>query len=121
VFRQKFVGAPSRQTPLPDPLRVAELHSFRGMLDGLDEVRTRLRGAAMPPDDKIMRRHRDMPDVLGRLGSCDAKLAASAAALRAEAMAITPADLAGMPARIEPRLIQLQALLHERGELLNVA
>jgi hypothetical protein len=120
LFRQKYMGAPSRQNPLPDPARIAELQALRTLLDSVEALRTRLRGAAMPPDDKIWRRHRDEPDLLSRLGSCDARLVASAQALRTDALAITPAGLAAMPGLMEPRLRALEELLRQRGELLNV-
>ncbi len=120
VFRQKHMGPPSRQHPLPDPERVAELHAFRSMLESLEDLRTRLRGAAFPPDDRIARRHNEEAELLSRLGRCDARLAAHAQALRAEAMAITPADLAGLPGRMQPRLTELRDILDRRGELLNI-
>jgi hypothetical protein len=120
VFRQKHAGPPSRQNPLPEPDRIAELHAFQALLAELEELRTRIRGAAVPPDDKIWLRHREEAQVLARLGECDAKIAGSAQALRTAALAITPASLAGMPGLIEPRLQQLQALLQQRATLLNV-
>ncbi len=121
VFRQKYMGPPSRQHPLPDPQRVAELHEFQAVLDQLEDLRTRLRGAAMPPDDRIARRHNEEADLLFKLGRCDALLAVRAQALRAEAMAITPADLSGLPGRMEPHLTELRACLQRRGELLNIS
>jgi len=120
VFRQKHMGPPSRQHPLPEPERLQELQAFRTMLEKLEELRTGLRGAAMPPDDKIMLRHRSATDLLPGLGRCDALLAASAQALRADALTITPADLADLPGRMEPKLSRLQDLLRARSALLNV-
>jgi len=121
VFRQKHAGPPSREHPRPEPERMAELHAFQAVLAELNELRTRLRGAAMPPDDKIIRRHREEAELLARLGQCDAQLAASAQALRGAALAITPAGLAGMPGEIEPRLRQLGSLLEQRARLLDIA
>ncbi len=121
VFRQKYVGVPSRENPFPDPARMAELQAYRTMLDTAEALRTRLRGGAMPPDDKVWRRHRDEADLLASLGLCDAKLAASAQALRADALSVTPADLAILPSQFEPRLRQLSDLLDQRSKLLNVA
>jgi len=120
VFRQKYMGPPSRQRPLPDPERVAQLHEFQAVLEQLEDVRTRLRGAAMPPDDRIARRHNEEADLLVKLGRCDTVLAARAQALRSEAMSITPADLTGLPGRMEPHLTALRACLQHRGELLNI-
>ncbi len=120
VFRQKYMGPPSRQHPLPDPERVAELHAFRAMMETLEDVRTGLRGAALPPDDRIVRRHGEEAELLSRLGRCDALLAAGAQALRAEAMAMTPADLSQMPARMEAHLARMKGILHARGDLLNI-
>jgi len=121
VFRQKYMGPPSRQHPLPDPERVAELHEFQAMLKQLEDLRTRLRGAAMPPEDRIARRHTEEADLLFKLGRCDAMLAARAQALRAEALAMTPVDLTGLPGRLEPHVTQLRDSLQHRGELLNIS
>lgn len=120
VFRQKYMGPPSRQRPLPDPERVAELHEFQAMLERLEDLRTALRGAALPPDDRIARRHNEEANLLGKLGRCDALLAARVQALRTEAMAITPADLTGLPARMERGLTELRACLQHRGEVLEI-
>jgi hypothetical protein len=99
---------------------MAELQAFRSMLDAVNELRTRLRGASMPPEDKIWTRHRTEADLLSNLGQIDAKLAASAQLVRTEALSITPAGLADMPGQIEPRLRQLSDLLDQRNTLLNV-
>ncbi len=120
VFRQKHAGPPSRLHPLPEPERMAELRAFQATLDELEEIRTLLRGASMPPTDKITGRHRDEADLLARLGQCDAQLAASAQALRQEALALTPAGLAGIPGLIAPRLLLMRALLEQRAKLLNI-
>ncbi len=120
VFRQKYMGPASRQRPLPDPERVAELHEFQAMLERLEALRTALRGAALPPDDRIARRHREEADLLSKLGRCDALLAASAQGLRTEAMSITPANLTGLAARMEPGLTELHDILQRRGDLLSI-
>jgi hypothetical protein len=121
VFRQKHAGPPSRAHPLPEPDRMDELRAFQAVLDELEALRTILRGASMPPADKITGRHRDEADLLTRLGRCDAQLAASAQALRQEALAMTPAGLARIPGLIAPRLGLMRALLEQRATLLNIA
>ncbi len=120
VFRHKHAGAPSRDHPLPEPERMAQLRAFQAVLAELEALRTMLRGAAIPPDDKITGRHRNEADLLARLGRCDAQLVASAQALRQEALAITPAGLAAIPDLVAPRLHLMRALLDQRAALLNL-
>ncbi len=120
VFRQKNLFNPSREKPVPDASDLAELRAFQSMLAELDELRTRLRGAVLPPEDKLWRRHRDEADLLERLGRCDAVLAGLAKELRTRAFAITPASLAEMPSLIGPGLRQFRAALEQRSVLLEL-
>ena len=88
------------------------------LLAELNALRTRLRGASMPPDDKIWRRHRDEADVLARLGRADAGLAGVAGTLRAQADATNLADLGEAPSRLAPLLEEFRRLLDRRVGLL---
>jgi hypothetical protein len=117
TFRSLFLPPPSRENPVPDPQRMAELRAFQALLAELDGVRTAVRGAAMPPDDKIWRRHRDESEMLARLGRSDAVLAGACAALRAEAALITGAESLGADL-VRSRLAALRRVLAQRRELL---
>src|ERR1700730_6250182 len=79
----------------------------------MGEVDTRLRGAAVPPDDKVWLRHRGELDMLKRLGECDAVLVAGAKELT---------DLvAGLPAAdaLDPAIeVQIDRHLDRLGEML---
>ncbi len=77
-YRRKYLPPPTRENPDPEPEHVAAVRQFRAVEERIAEIDTRLRGAAVPPDDKIWLRHRNELYTLQKLGECDAILAASA-------------------------------------------
>ena len=52
-YRRKYLTPPTREHPDPDPQHLAATRQFRALADRILEIDTRLRGAAVPPDDKI--------------------------------------------------------------------
>jgi hypothetical protein len=120
MFRQRHLATAARGASGADPGHMAELRGFQAMITEIEACRTQLRGAAVPPPDRITRRATSEAGLLDRLGNCDARLAAFAQALRADAMAITPAGLAALPALAETHLRQLRDVLRERADLLDL-
>ena len=120
AFRSTFLPPPSRDNPLPDPQRLAELRAFRSLIAELDAIRTAVRGAAMPPDDKIWRRHRDEHETLVRLGRFDAMIAAACATLRAEAALTDPGQARAEASAFAAQLAALRRVLAQRCALLAV-
>ena len=119
-YRRDHVPTPTREHPDPDPDRLAAVRRIRAATDRVLDIDTRLRGAAVPPDDKIWQRHRDELDSLWRLSECDVVLVGAAKEL-AGIVAELPLD-AGLDtaaeARLERQLGFLSAALTKRGELL---
>ncbi|MBV8133272.1 MAG: hypothetical protein JO282_12305 [Alphaproteobacteria bacterium] len=121
-YRRKYLPPPTREHPDPDPQRLAEAHRFRGVADRILEIDTRLRGAAVPPDDKVWLRQRGELETLQRLGKCDVVLTAGAKEL-VEIVAGLPADIGVDPVveeQIDQYLGHLAATLTRRGEILAV-
>jgi hypothetical protein len=119
-YRRAFLPPPTREHPDPDPQHLAAVHRFQAVEARISELETRVRGAALPPDDKVWRRHRDELDTLRRLGECDAVLVGGAREL-ADVVSALPAEAAlDTPAveRIDRCLMQLRAVLGRRGEIL---
>jgi hypothetical protein len=86
------------------------------------EIDTRVRGAAVPPNDRIWQRHRNEVETLGRLGTCDVLLIGGAKELTDTVTAL-PADVAldaAAERQIDERLAQLSAILSQRGEILAI-
>jgi hypothetical protein len=77
-YRRKYLPSPTRAHPDPDPQHLAAAQHFRAVADRILEIDTRLRGAAVPPDDKICLRQRGELETLQRLGRCDVVLVADA-------------------------------------------
>jgi hypothetical protein len=121
-YRRKYLPPPTRGHPDPDPQHLAAAQRFRGVADRILEIDTRVRGAAVPPDDKIWLRQRGELETLQRLGKCDVVLVAGAKGL-ADLVSELPADVAIDPAieqRIDRRLDELTGSLTRRSEILAV-
>jgi len=119
-YRRKFLPPPTREHPYPDPDHIAAAKQFRAIEDRIGEIDTRVRGAAVPTNDRIWQRHRNEIDVLGRLGDCDVLLVGGAKDL-ADLVAGFPADSAIAPAaeqQIDERLGRLSTVLLHRTEIL---
>lgn len=119
-YRRKYLPPPTREKPNPEPQHLAAVHQFRAVADRITEIDTRLRGGAVPSDDKIWLRHRDEIDTLRRLGECDAILAAGAKELD-DYIAGLPLDVAidsAIERQIDKHLGRLTTVLTQRGEIL---
>ena len=111
-----------RPASTPTPIRNAAAQQFRAVADRILEIDTRLRGAAVPPDDKIWVRQRGELETLQRLGKCDVLLVGDAKEL-ASRVADLPADAGIDPAseqQIDQQLGRLAEALTRRDEILAV-
>jgi hypothetical protein len=120
-YRRKYLPPPTREHPDPDPQHLAAARLFRFVAERILEIDTSLRGAAVPPDDKVWMRHRGELDTLQRLGECDAILAACAQELSGFVAGLA-ADVGLDPAaeqQIDRHLSQLTAALSRRGAILG--
>ena len=121
-YRNKYLPAPSRERPNPDPQHLAAAQHFRTLADRILEIDTKLRGAAAPSDDKIWLRQRGDLETLQRLGKCDVLLVGNAKEL-VEVVAGLPAATRMDPAiekQINQHLDELTGALTRRGEILAV-
>lgn len=119
-YRRTYLPPPTREHPNSDPQHLAAARQFRAVVDRIGEIETRVRGAAMPPDDKVWHRYRGELDTLRQLGQCDAVLVGGAKEL-VDRVAALPADGAIEPAseqQIDDNLAQLTAVLARRSEIL---
>jgi hypothetical protein len=119
-FRRKYLPPPTREKPFADPDRLAEVRHIRAISDRIAAIDTRIRGAAVPPNDRIWARHRDEVDTLFRLAQCDVVLVGAANDLLrvVDALALDAAVDAAAEARIEQQLDYLRMALGQRGEIL---
>lgn len=119
-YRRKYLPPPTRQHPDPDPQHLASARQFRAVEARLLEVDTRLRGGAVPTDDKIWRRHRREADTLPLLCQCDAILVGAAKELEDFIVGL-PAEVGldtAAERQINEQLGQLTAMLARRNEIL---
>jgi hypothetical protein len=119
-YRRKFLPPPTRERPDQDPEHIAAARQFRAVQYRIGEIDTKVRGAAVPPNDRIWQRHRDELDTLARLGTCDVLLIGGAKEL-VDAIAELPGDTAldaAAEQRIDERLAKLAAILARRGEII---
>ena len=121
-YRRKYLPPPTREHPDPDPQHIAAARQFRAIAERILDIDTRLRGAAVPPDDKIWLRQRGELETLQRLGKCDVLLVADAKELVSR-VADLPADAGIDPAseqQIDQQLGRLAEALTRRDEILAV-
>ena len=122
-YRRKYLPPPTRERPDPESQHVAMVRQFRAVDDRITEIDTRLRGGAVPPDDKVWLRHRNELDILQRLGQCDAILAASAKELD-DYVAGLPQDAvidSETEVQIKDHLDRLTKILTQRSETLGAS
>ena len=121
-YRRKYLPPPTREHPDPDPQHLVAARQFRTVAERILEIDTKLRGAAVPPDDKIWLRQRGELKTLQRLGKCDVVLVAGAKEL-AGLVAEVPADVGIDPEveqRIDQHLGRLAAALTRRSDILAI-
>jgi hypothetical protein len=121
-YRRKYLPPPTREHPDADPQHLAVAQHFRAVTERILEIDTRLRGAAVPPDDKIWLRQRGELETLQRLGKCDVLLVGGAKEL-ADLVAELPADVGidrTIEQQIDEHLKELSGALTRRGEILAV-
>ena len=121
-YRRKYLPPPTREHPDPEPQHLAAAQQFRDLAERILESDTKLRGAAMPPDDKVWLRHRGELETLQQLGICDVLLVARAKEL-AGLVAGLAVDVGLDPAleqSIDQHLDELSGALIRRGEILAI-
>ena len=121
-YRRRHLTPPSREHSDLDPEHLAAARHFRAIAERILEIDTRLRGAAVPPDDKIWLRQRGELETLQRLGNCDVVLVARAKEL-VETAAGLPADVCIDPAieqEIDKHLGRFAETWTRRDEILAV-
>jgi hypothetical protein len=119
-YRRKFLPPPTREHPDPEPVHVAAARQYRAVEDRIGEVDIRVRGAPVPPNDRIWQRHRNELDTLGKLGNCDVTMLGGAKQL-ADFVAGLPTGTAIDPTseqQIDALLAQLSGVLARRGDIL---
>ena len=121
-YRRKYLPPPTRAHPDPDPQHLATAQQFRAVADRILEIDTKLRGAAVPPDDRIWLRQRGELETLQRLGRCDVALVGDAKGL-VGVVANLDAEV-GIDSAIEQQIDQhlgrLAETLTRRDEILAV-
>ena len=121
-YRRKYLPPPTREHPDPEPQHLAAAQEFRDLAERILKSDTKLRGAAMPPDDKVWLRHRGELETLQQLGICDVLLVARAKEL-AGLVAGQAVDVGLDPAleqSIDQHLDELSGALIRRGEILAI-
>jgi hypothetical protein len=121
-FRQRFLPPPSRRQPFPDPERLEQLQRIQALIGRLAALDTALRGAAVPPDDKIWARHRSEVPLLADLAHSDTLLVGAAMGLSENIRRLTLDEFcaATSPMVIEQGFDALRAILDRRSAVLAI-
>ena len=119
-YGSKYLPPPTREHPDADPQQLAAARQFRAVRERILDIDTALRGAPVPPDDKVWLRHRTELDTLRRLAECDAMLVAGAKEL-GTLVGELPGEVNLDPAlvqQIDAHLEQIRLLLSRRKAIL---
>jgi hypothetical protein len=121
-FRQLHLPSPSREAPFPDASKLQAAARIRRLQERIAASDTKLRGAAVPVDDKIWARHRDETQMLASLIHFDTILIGTTEAI-VKAVAGQNADSITRPEMttdLERRIGILEAALVQRADLLGI-
>ena len=123
AYRRRYLPPPSREHPAPDAARLAEARRLRDAAERIATLDTRLRGAAVPGDDKIWARLRArQEDLLLQLCQCDLELVGTARDMADLVAALGDLPEAGLPREteqaIDRQLAELAKALTKRGDFL---
>jgi hypothetical protein len=121
AYMKRHVPPPSREHPFADPDQLAAARRIRAAKERVGELDTRLRGASIPPDDKIRSRYRKERELLKNLADWDTVLVGAAREIDRATAAIPPGSGLGEEgeAALNARLADLAAALDHRNELLG--
>jgi hypothetical protein len=121
-FHQAYLPLPSREQPFPDAAKLQAAARIRHLQDRIAAADTKLRGAAVPIDDKIWARHRDESQTLARLIHFDTILIGSTAEIAKSVAGQTIESIATpeIKADVERRVAMLEAALQERSAILAI-
>lgn len=120
--RRTFLPPPTREKPDHDPVHLGAARQYRAIADRIDAIDTRVRGAAVPPNDRVWLRHRDETETIATLCDLDVKLLGGAKQL-ADLFAARPPDATIDPEtarRIDTALDLLSAILSRRTGMLAI-
>jgi hypothetical protein len=121
-YRKKHLPPPSREHPDADDQRLAEAKRLRAARDRILAMDTKLRGSAVPPNDKIWQRYRSEEATLKRLVECDVVLVGTAQDIDAivAAMGGDGALDDATEKALDNRLALLSAALSRRDTMLAI-
>jgi hypothetical protein len=118
--RQAFLPPPTRTAPDPDPARLAQVRAIRSASERIAAAELQVRGAAIPPRDRVWDRHRGQGDTLTQLVECDVSLVRAAEALAAAAAAVPPPPSDPGLAGLDAPLGELLEAMAERRRVLDL-
>jgi hypothetical protein len=120
-YRRRHLPPPTRERPDPDPDHLAAARAIRAVADRILEVDTRVRGAAVPPNDMVWMRHRDEVETLWQLSQCDVVLVGAAKDLAGAVAELQPDGAVDAVAeqKIDRQIAYVTAALARRSDLLG--
>jgi hypothetical protein len=121
-YRRRYLPPPSREHPFPDPQCLEKVREFAALQATIASTETKVRGASMPPNDKVWQMHRTELDTLRRLGRCDMELVGGTMELAECAKNLENADGLddGAISRINESVSRIKDILAKRDAILVV-
>ncbi|HEY8885763.1 MAG TPA: hypothetical protein VIO35_10660 [Chloroflexota bacterium] len=121
AYHRRFVPPPSRENPDPPPERMQHIREMARLQDRLGDLETRIRGMAVPSQDRVWEHLRSEKTLLNQLLLHDYNLIAPCQDLRTEVQRLTPTDWNDdVAASLDAFANQVERSVRSRSEFLRM-
>lgn len=119
-WRRSRLPPPSRERPRPDPAAVAGAQRLERLSRAIGGLEGQIRAQPVPENDRMTQWRRTEADTLGRLRSCDQRLAGQAEVLRAMLAGRDAEWILGNDAALDEGLRAIGETLADRARVLSL-
>lgn len=121
AYHRRFIPPPSRENPDPPPERMEQIRAMARLQDQLADLETRIRGMAVPTQDRVWEHVRSEKTTLNQLLLHDYNLIAPCRAIREKALGVTPASWTeGDALELEDLAARVESSVRSRAEFLRM-
>ena len=122
AYRRQFIPPATRDIPYPPAETLERLRGIGRLRAQLGDLEARIRGMAVPTQDKVWWRFREEQGLLNALLGFDYALISQAEIIAIQARAVTPDDWQArdVPSEFAPPLAQLETIVRDRQQFLQM-
>ena len=120
AFQRRFIPPLTRDNPTPPADRMAQVRDIAGLHERLADLEERIRGMAVPTQDRVWEHFRNEKQLLNQLLQVDYNLISPCQELREAVQALTPADWNdATSANLQGMADHIEKSIRERTEFLR--